>query len=80
MLRALMAYRQYCAERCAPAATLKIVGSILQDIAVSVENLLRKIKMANKPNKHLPVFRRTKEQIAKDNKNFEARKNKLFDE
>jgi len=27
--------------------------------------------MANKPNKHLPVFRRTKEQIAKDNKNFE---------
>ena len=27
--------------------------------------------MANKPNKHLPIFRRTKEQIAIDNKNFE---------
>lgn len=27
--------------------------------------------MANKPNKHLPIFRRTKEQIARDNKNFE---------
>ena len=27
--------------------------------------------MTNKPNKHLPIFRRTKEQIAIDNKNFE---------
>ena len=27
--------------------------------------------MTNKPNKHLPIFRRTKEQIARDNKNFE---------